>query len=397
IFGTLSNNNRLVLTLNGTGDQTVAGSGGVNQNAFRSFVVNKASGSSATLGANITTSGNELNELSVISGTLDLSTFTADRLALGDDKKGTLNVSNGATLKIGGANGLPIYYGLAHTYGATSTVEYYGTNQTVNDAASLVTDTFGNLTLSTSGVKTLSMNTAVNGKLSMQGTATLALSGETLTYGASATLEYNTATGRTAGTEWITPFAAAGGVIIANTGTITADAAKVFDASVPLTINSGATLAMSTYLLTLNGNLVNSGGTTSGSGGVTIAGTVTQSIGAFTNTGTVTMTKTGGTATFTGNVNGGALTLTGVNGTLNLGTGLTHTFTGTWTRTNGTLNGGSSTLKIGGSVSGTGGTFTASTGTVEWNAAGAQTLANVTYNNLTLSGSGVKATTGVTV
>jgi hypothetical protein len=47
-------------------------------------------------------------------------------------------------------------------------------------------------------------------------------------------------------------------------------------------------------------------------------------------------------------------------------------------------------LKIGGSVSGSVGTFTASTGTVEWNADGDQIVAGVTYYNLTLSGSGVK-------
>ena len=47
-------------------------------------------------------------------------------------------------------------------------------------------------------------------------------------------------------------------------------------------------------------------------------------------------------------------------------------------------------MNLGGSVSGTGGTFTAGTGTVNYNAAGAQTVAGVTYYNLTLSGSGNK-------
>ena len=183
-----------------------------------------------------------------------------------------------------------------------------------------------------------------------------------------------------------------------------------------ITINSGATLSMANgNVLTVNGG-VSGAGTWTGTGatatisltggwsftgtitgtanGVTLAGTGTQSIAGFTTTGTVSMTKTGGTATFTGNVNAGALTINGTGGTLNLGTGLTHTITGTWTRTNGTLNGGSSTLNLGGSVSGTGGTFTASTGTVNYNAAGAQTVAVVTYNNLTTSGSGTKTLGG---
>jgi hypothetical protein len=50
-----------------------------------------------------------------------------------------------------------------------------------------------------------------------------------------------------------------------------------------------------------------------------------QSIPAFTTTGTVSMLKTAGTATFTGNVNGGGLTINGTGGTLNLVSG-THTF-----------------------------------------------------------------------
>ena len=155
---------------------------------------------------------------------------------------------------------------------------------------------------------------------------------------------------------------------------ITLNGAKVFNATADLVIAAGASIDMSTFLLTLNGNLTNNGGTTSGSGGVTIAGTATQSIGSFTNTGTVSMIKTGtSTATFTGNVNGGDLVINGVGGTLNLGAARTHTFTGNWVRTNGTLNGATSLLKIGGSVSGTGGTFTSNSGTVEYNAAGAQT------------------------
>ena len=108
------------------------------------------------------------------------------------------------------------------------------------------------------------------------------------------------------------------------------------------------------------------------------------------------MTKTGGTATFTGNVNGGAFTLNGTGGTLDLGAGLTHTFTGTWTRTNGTLNCSSSTLNLGGTTSGTGGTFTAGTGTVNYTGSIAQSIAGITYNNLAFSGNGAKTTTAVT-
>lgn len=53
-----------------------------------------------------------------------------------------------------------------------------------------------------------------------------------------------------------------------------------------------------------------------------------------------------------------------------------------------TLNAGSSTLSVSGTLSST--TFNAGTGTVDYSAAGAQTVADITYNNLTLSNSGNK-------
>ena len=298
------------------------------------------------------------------------------------NKTGSINMTNGGTLELGA--GVTVADAGTFTAGA-GTVAYNASGAQTVDTSFFTA--YNNLTLSGSGIKTTTGAT-VNAILSMEGTATASAAP---TYGAAATLQYNTATGRTAGVEWITPFAATGGVIIANTGTITMDAAKVFNASVPLTINSGATLAMSTFLLTLNGNLINNGGATSGSGGVTIAGTAAQSIGGFTNTGTVTMTKTAGTATLTGAMSAGPLTMNGVGGTLNLGSGLTHTVTNV-TLTNGTLDCGSSTLNVSGTWTGTTG-FTASTGTINYNGS-AQAIAAVTYNNLTINQSSGNATLG---
>ena len=185
---------------------------------------------------------------------------------------------------------------------------------------------------------------------------------------------------------------------ISNTGTKTLAAALTIGTTGTLTINGGATLATANLALIFQGSFVNSGTLTAGSSTVTISGAAaTQSIGSFTTTGLVSMTKTAGTATLTGNASGAGLTINGTGGSLNLGTGLTHTFTGTWTRTAGTLEGGSSTLRLGGTVSGTGGNFTANTGTVEYYASGTQTIAAVTYNNLTLSGTSAKTITGATV
>lgn len=330
----------------------------------------------------------------IVSGTntnvtiLSGGTLTESTTAVSLSANTTLQVDNGGTLNHN-VNSTGIFTGTA-TFGNTSTVRYgYGGAQTVYSAS------YGNLTLSASGSKTTT-GVTVNAVLSMEGTATASAAPA---YGSNATLQYNTNTSRTAGVEWITPFAASGGVIIANTGTITLNGAKVFNADVPLTINSGASLntsAANNYGLTFGGNYVNNGGTLSANASpVTISSNAgTQNIAGFTTTGTVSMTKTGGTATLTGNVNGNSLTINGSGGTLNLGSGLTHTFTGTWSSSNGTLNCGSSTLNLGGTTSFTGGTFTCGTGSVNYTSAGAQTVAGVTYNNLSTSNSGTKTLGG---
>jgi hypothetical protein len=285
---------------------------------FNNLTINVGAGNTATLTGSPSIAGN----LTVSTGSLDLSTFTADRATTG----GTLSVAASAGLLVGGTANFPTNYTTV-TLNATSTVNYDNAG-----AQTISARTYGNLTTSGSGTKTLGGAIIVAGNLSI---------------GASTTLD---------------------------------------------------TTAANNYAVTLNGNFSNSGTFTANGSAITIGGGAAQSIAGFTTTGTVSMTKTAGTATFTGNVNGGGLTINGTGGTLNLGAGLTHTFTGTWTRTAGTLNGGSSTLKIGGSVSGSTSTFTAATGTVEWNAAGAQAIAAVAYNNLIFSGSSAKSmATGTSV
>ena len=109
-----------------------------------------------TLAGNITPSGN----LSVFGGTLDLGTFTANRLASG----GTFEISNGASLLIGGTGSLPANY-TTHLIGSASTIEYAGTNQ---DVATLNSSQYyGNLATSGTGTKTLAGNIALAGDLTI--------------------------------------------------------------------------------------------------------------------------------------------------------------------------------------------------------------------------------------
>src|SRR6185503_19647846 len=139
-------------TFNGSSAQTIGGSA---TTTFRNLTVNATS--TVTLTANESVkSGN----LTVTAGTLDLSTFTLARTAAG----GTITVSNGAFLKIGGTNTFPANY-TTHTLDATSTVDYNGSNQTV------ASETYGHLTLSGSGTKTMpGTTTTVAGNFTMSGT-----------------------------------------------------------------------------------------------------------------------------------------------------------------------------------------------------------------------------------
>ncbi len=381
----------------GSGGVTIAGTVATQSIAgfstTGSVSLTKTSGT-ATFQANV--NGGPLTINGTGTGTLNLGiglthTFTGIVTLTGGILNGGSSIINENAVSTSAWNGTGSIFSAG-----TGTVNFGAAgDQTLS--ASITT--FNNLTVSNSGVKTFTNVPTLNKVLSLEGAATISAAP---TYGSAATLQYNTATSRTAGVEWITPFVASGGIIIASTGTISMNAAKVFNATAPLTVNSGSALSFSSWLLTLNGNFVNNGGTAGGtSGGVTITGTANQSIGAFTTTGTVSMTKTGGTATLTGNVNGRSLTINGSGGTINLGIGLTHTFTGDITLTAGSLNGGSSQLNENSisatSWNGAGNLYTANAGTVNFGAAGNQTVAtNSIFFNLSFSGSGNKTLTNVT-
>jgi hypothetical protein len=85
-------------------------------------------------------------DLSVTSSIFDLVGFTANRTAAG----GTISVSDGATLKIGGTGTFPSNYATV-SLGPTSTVEYNGSA----GAQIIAAVPYGNLTSSNAGTRTL--------------------------------------------------------------------------------------------------------------------------------------------------------------------------------------------------------------------------------------------------
>ncbi|NCI50311.1 hypothetical protein GWC95_10290 [Sediminibacterium roseum] len=342
----------------------------------------------ATFTGDVTSNGLTMNG----AGTLDLG------VGLNHTTIGTVILTSG-TLN-GGSSTLNVNVVSTSAWGGSNAAVFVPGTGTVNLGAAGAqrlsasgTKTFYNLTFSNSGLKTVVVTTNVTNVFSIEGSATASAAPA---YGASASLRYNTATPRTAGVEWITPFAATGGVIIDNTGTISANGNKVFNEGVPLTINTGATFNAGSNDLTFNGDFINNGTWTASAGDVTISGAVGQDIGGFTTSGQVLIAKTNGTAILQGDVNGGAFTMNSSGGILRLGSGHTHTFTGTWTNTDGTLRCNTSTLNIAGAISGSAITFTPNNGTVNFTGAMAQAIPAFNYNNIGFSGAGIKTLTGTT-
>lgn len=313
------------------------------------------------------------SEVNIQAGSLDVrGNLTAANAA------GCLfTFTEGGTLLFGGT----VDQDMTISTTTSSTVVYDATaDQTVKPG------TYNNLTIAGSGIKTLTTVT-VNETFTISGTATMST---IITYGANAGLKFESTTRTTNDTEWPTTFDQLGGVSIGPGAVITLNNAKTFGTSDPLIILSGGTLNTSNQTLSLSGDFQNQGTFNGGSSNVVITGNVNQNIDGFTTTGTVSMTKSGNLATFTGNVNGGPLTINGSGGSLSFGADNTHTFTGQFTRTAGAVFGGSSIINIGGNGSAVTATFTPETSTVRWIGA-AQNISGMDYYNIELAGSGTKS------
>jgi len=141
------------VNFNGTNNQNV------NANTFNTITVNKTSGTLGLIGDLVINS-----DLNVNAGTLDLSTYQANRSNPG----GIFILASGANLKVGGANNFPVNF-ITNTIDAASTIEYNGTiAQTVPEL------TYGNLTFSNGAAlaKSLAGNIQVNGDFLINSGAT---------------------------------------------------------------------------------------------------------------------------------------------------------------------------------------------------------------------------------
>ncbi|MES2778353.1 MAG: LamG-like jellyroll fold domain-containing protein [Bacteroidota bacterium] len=250
------------VTFNGTTAQAVGGS---FVTTFNNLAIS-SSANTVTLNVNAGISG----DLSVNSGTFDLASFTANRASAG----GILYVANNATLKIGGTNTYPTNY-TTNTLVVASTVEYSGTNQTVQNVV------YGNLVLSSSSgavVKTFPATTlSVVGNLSSTlGTGTsvsftaaaiIAINGN-VSIGASTTFNGGSFSHSVAG-NWMN-----GGTFEGNTSTVTfTGPGKGISGSGTQNFNN-LTIAASLFTfsngsISLSGNLatISSGSVSQASGG----------------------------------------------------------------------------------------------------------------------------------
>ncbi len=142
------------VNFNGSSNQTI------DANTFNTLIVNKTSGS-LTLSGDLSINSN----LTITSGTVDISTFLANRSSPG----GILTMSPSSYLKVGGATNFPSDF-ITNTIDATSTVEYLGAV-----AQNVANIDYGNLTFSNGGAsaKLLLGDIIVNGNLLINSGATL--------------------------------------------------------------------------------------------------------------------------------------------------------------------------------------------------------------------------------
>ncbi|WP_157474154.1 G8 domain-containing protein, partial [Flavihumibacter petaseus] len=341
-----------------------------------------------------------------VNGTLDLTSNTVN-----GNNTSTFTVSGSGTLKVGAAN-FPSNY-TSVVLGAGSTVEYNGTAQTVNPRA------YSNLTLSGSGIKTLTSISSVTGTLTLGGTATATTAanlavGQNLVIGDGTTLTIGGFTFSVGGTTTIGGGTSGTLVFGSTTGT------KTFTGAVTL-LNGASWTNSSTTSTTLSNGLSNAGTFVAGSGALTLNGSVTNT-GTF-NTSFITTAPVPAGITWGGTfiysalsgsqvIMGGTTTYNNLqllntsgsntaNGNISVAGALTTTAGGTFVLGNNLLTGTLSSITSNGTITTTNTTSLPIPagktwgGTVSYIApGGTQTIVAGTYNNLRLDHSGSTSTAG---
>ena len=356
-----------------------------------SYGILRISGSGTkTLEGNTTVFGAQGTGLIINSGTLDIATFTLDRSS---SPGGSFTIASGATLRIGGTNTLPANY-VTYTLDPNSTVEYYGTNQTVTNV------TYGHLLLSNSGLKsmpatamTVAGNLTSTGTVSYTAGASITVNGN-VTIGTGTTFNGGNASHTIAG-NW-----AANGTYVGGSSTVTMTGTnRTISSTAGSTEFNNLTLSgigtnITVPTLTIRGNLNATGGLSQvADGTITMTNAASRSISGsgmnfqnLTIDGTVTTTSS---FTLNGNLlvnaaksfaaSAGTVTMAGANKSIS-GTG-SISFWGLNTANTTTT---ASSFTVNSSLNGTS-SLTATTGTATF--AGTSTFAGTHFlNNVAVTG-----------
>jgi hypothetical protein len=214
-----------------------------NNNDVKSIAVGAGTFTCSSLTMADVVSGN-INTDVVFSVSTGTATVSGTITMNGSTSENFVNITGAGILNLGDIS--PVNGTLAPS--ATSTVNYTGAGGTIRAI------TYQNLILSGSGAKTVT-GVTVNGKLSMQGTATA--TGTSPTFGAASSLEY---AGSAAQTTSSVEFPAAGGatrLIINNSNDVTLHAARTI--STLLTLTNGLLNTTATNILNIADNATTTG------------------------------------------------------------------------------------------------------------------------------------------
>lgn len=343
--------NNADFSYNGSAAQTLLTSAAL---AYNNLTVSN-SGATVTLGGNITTT-NLTGNLTVQNGTLATGGFTIT----GNSGK-TLAVQSGATLNISGTTvSFPTGFGTI-TLDNASTVNYSSTNTTQYVAAR----NYGNLTIS--GTKPVASDTVLAGTVGIAGTLSVTATYTAGSFVNNADFDFNGTTAQSV------PIPA----------TVVS-----FRYNNLIISNSSATVSLGNNITTTNllGNLTIKTGAVFATNSNSIIG----------NTGKTLTVQSGATLSLSGTTTGFP---TGF-GTISLDNASTVDYAGTvaqsiTAQTYGNLSSSSSgsrtlpasTVSLKGTFTPGTNTYTTTGNTIDYNNAGAQSIAGFAYNNLTISGS----------